>query len=119
MNFKFLGCNGNNEVETWRRRKRNLGYWLLYDFFTSEGSKLLVFCCQGSGFPDKTSAADEDQVPGGYKAIMVLRVTDGLVIAEEAPHCQFRRESLAKPGQGPKQTGYQQVGCPASPRFLT
>ena len=85
LNFKFLGCNGNNEVETWRRRKRNLGYWLLYDFFTSEGSKLLVFCCQGSGFPDKTSAADEDQGPGGYKAIMVLRVTDGLVIAEEAP----------------------------------
>ena len=41
LNFKFLGCNWKMmEVKTWRRRKRNLGYWLLYDFFTSEGSKL-------------------------------------------------------------------------------
>ena len=33
LNFKFFGCNWKmmDEVETWRRRKRNLGYWSLYD----------------------------------------------------------------------------------------
>ena len=29
LNFKFLGCN--LKMMKWRRRKRNLGYWSLYD----------------------------------------------------------------------------------------
>ena len=66
----------------------------------SEGLRVLEERCLHQSDDDgREAVADEDQGPGGYRAVMV-RVADRLVITEEAPHVGLSYKVEEEAGDG-------------------